>query len=70
MATGTELRTLNGHQNSVSSVSFSPDGKLLVSGSADSAIKLWDVATGSELKTFNGRQMGVLNIISTPVTKP
>ena len=54
----------------MSSVSFSPDGKLLVSGGADSAIKLWDVATGSNLKTFNGSQMGVLNIISTPGTKP
>ena len=29
------------HRNDVSSVAFSPDGKMILSGSADSSIKLW-----------------------------
>jgi WD40 repeat protein len=36
---------LNGHSRSVFSVAFSPDGKMLASGSADSTIILWNVAS-------------------------
>ena len=36
-----ELRTLKGHNSCVVSVSFSPDGKILASGSWDKTIKLW-----------------------------
>jgi len=39
-----------GHTDTVWSVSFSPDGKQALSGSADKTIKLWDVATGMEIK--------------------
>ncbi len=38
------LHTLQGHTNEVQSVSFSPDGRTLASGSSDHTIKLWDVA--------------------------
>ncbi len=43
VATGKEQATLTGHTGRVYSVSFSPDGKMLVSGSADGTIKVWDV---------------------------
>jgi WD40 repeat protein len=36
-----ELATLKGHDGIVNSVSFSPDGKYLASGSNDGMIKLW-----------------------------
>lgn len=35
----------------INSLAFSPDGKILVSGSDDFSIKLWDVDSGKELKS-------------------
>ena len=44
-ATGQELLTLNGHTTGeVLSVDFTPDGKRLVSGSQDGAVKIWDAS--------------------------
>jgi WD40 repeat protein/serine/threonine protein kinase len=41
---GDNFHTFPGHSDVVSCVAFSPDGKTLASGSADSSVKLWDVA--------------------------
>ena len=49
---GSELRTLQGHADTVESVAFSPDGKTLASGSGDRTIKLWTVGNGKELNTL------------------
>ena len=40
---GRETFTLRGHTDDVWSVSFSPDGKRIVSGSGDKTVKVWDI---------------------------
>jgi Tol biopolymer transport system component len=49
-----ELRTLSGHIAGVNSLSYSPDGKHLVSGSADHTVKIWDIESGKELRSLSG----------------
>ncbi|HEU4478873.1 MAG TPA: PQQ-binding-like beta-propeller repeat protein [Pyrinomonadaceae bacterium] len=71
-ATGKELRAFAGHDDwhgskffgpEVNSLTFSPDGKTLASGSHDSLIKLWDVANGALLRTFVGHNSAVQSVV-------
>jgi WD40 repeat protein len=48
--TGEILKTLRGHTSSVWSVSFSPDGAIVASGSADETVRLWNIETGQCLR--------------------
>ena len=41
------------HTDSINSISISPDGKLLASGSHDSKIKLWEINTGKVVQKLN-----------------
>ena len=41
--------TLRGHEGPVYNVAFSPDGQRIVSGSGDSAVRIWDWASGDNL---------------------
>lgn len=43
-----------GHEKSIGSVAFSPDGKMIASSSADHTVKLWDVATRKVIRTLAG----------------
>jgi hypothetical protein len=42
--TGKEVSQLKGHEGSVQTLAFSPDGKAIASGSADTTILVWDAA--------------------------
>lgn len=49
------IRTLNGHEHTVSSVKFSPsDSNILYSVSRDKNIRVWDISQGVCLKSFVG----------------
>ena len=47
-------KSFEGHTSFVISVSFSPDGKYIASGSWDKTIKLWNVKLGNCIKTLEG----------------
>ncbi len=47
---------LRGHVNFVYAVSFSPDGRCVVTGGWDKTIRLWDRATGAQLQTLIGHR--------------
>ena len=52
--TGSQMAVCSGHTALISCLTFSSDGKSLVSGSNDGTTKLWDVQTGGVAKTFYG----------------
>jgi len=54
MMTRAKIMTLRGHENPIGRVSFSQDGKYIVTESSDNTIKVWDGSTGAELMTLQG----------------
>jgi WD40 repeat protein len=55
--TGECVQVLQGHQGEICSISLSPDGQYLASGSDDQTIRIWDVQSGDCLHVMkhNGR---------------
>lgn len=51
---GTCLRTLTGHADSVYALAFNPTGKYLASGSFDQNVHLWNVQNGKLLRKHDG----------------
>lgn len=45
------LQTLS-HPSAVNATAFSPDGCLIVSGSCDDTVRIWDAATGAERRVL------------------
>jgi WD40 repeat protein/tRNA A-37 threonylcarbamoyl transferase component Bud32 len=71
------VKTLNGHSNLVTSVAISPippgsslvkegSGGILVSGSFDTTVKLWNLSTGKEIATLEGNAGSVHSVATSP----
>lgn len=51
-----------GHTNSVFSVAYSHDSKLIVSGSEDCTVKIWNTATGTCRRTLEGHSLSINSV--------
>jgi serine/threonine protein kinase/WD40 repeat protein len=61
------LSVLQGHSDAVTSVSWSPGGLLLASGSRDRTAKLWQISSGQNTVTYRGHAAAVLSVAWRPV---
>ena len=78
LETEEEISSLEGHSNEVNSVAFSPDGKILASGSCEEEkdyscikgdLKLWNIETKQIIKSFIGLTNSVNLIVFSPDSK-
>ncbi|MBV5341963.1 MAG: protein kinase [Deltaproteobacteria bacterium] len=69
---GMEIQRFIGHTTDINSITFSPDGRYILSGSSqnenqdENTLKLWDVATGKDLKRFAGHNESVKSVAFCP----
>jgi len=53
VAAGQEVHCFEGHRLQVNSVTFSPDGRRVLSGSSDHPVRLWEVPEDPALEAIS-----------------
>jgi WD40 repeat protein len=66
VATGKELKKLEGHTDGVLSAVFSPDSKTIVTASKDKTARIWDVVAGKESQKLGGHTDTVVSAVFSP----
>ncbi|KIJ13157.1 hypothetical protein PAXINDRAFT_81754, partial [Paxillus involutus ATCC 200175] len=57
---------LSGHTETVREIDVSLDGKMIVSGSTDKTVRIWDGESGEQMHTFEGHEDGVYSVQFSP----
>lgn len=63
---GNLLRSLSGHQTSITALAISRDNQRLVAGSEDGTVYLWDMASGKRLQALKGHSQSVTTVAISP----
>ncbi len=66
LASGKELRRFSPNVGTLHGVSFSPDGKYLVTGGAGGFLGLWDLESGKLIHRFRGHTANVSEVAFGP----
>jgi dipeptidyl aminopeptidase/acylaminoacyl peptidase len=66
LSTGKERLVLDRHNDRVSNLSFSDDGRLVATGCDDGRVRVWDAATGAELRVFLRAEAEVYTLAFSP----
>jgi WD40 repeat protein len=64
--TGQELGRLEGHEDRVTCIAYTADGKLLVSSGRDGTVRLWDVARREQRRSFTEDSVGLYGVVIAP----
>lgn len=59
---GDEIQTFDGHNDGVLSLAFNTEGDMLLSGSYDNSVRLWETGTGEMIRVFTGHSDRVTTV--------
>src|ERR1700731_1448989 len=60
------VQVMSGHLGNIRSVSFSPDGTKILSGSDTRTVRVWDAVTGAHLQTLEGHYDEIRSVSFSP----
>ncbi len=60
------LHTIKAHEKVIESIAFAPNGRMLVSGSRDDTVRVWNTRTGKQVLKIDAKQDGVLAVAFSP----
>jgi WD40 repeat protein len=66
LETGKPRLSWDRHAGSVEAAAFLPSGRQVVSGSADSTLRIWDVASGKTVRVIEGAKLGAYAVAVSP----
>lgn len=64
--TGEETRRLYGHTDILTDITFTSDGRRIVSASWDKTVRIWDIQRGTESQSFTGFEDRIMSLSISP----